>query len=115
MPHMHTQAELTVHFNMDPILEQLMTYQIQQFEDMMTELGEAMNPPGMDPLFFAGNDGQQPWLSFYKYALNFGEWRWHKLYYDHVGGLDWRLTIIVPPQVLSEFNRRLTIRAIPVH
>ena len=63
MPHMNTQAELTVHLNMDPILEQLMTYQIQQFEDMMTELGSAMNPPGMDPLFFAGNDGQQPWLS----------------------------------------------------
>ena len=107
MPHMHTQTELTVHFNIDPILEQLMTYQIQQFENMMTELTSEINPPGMDPLFYAGNDGQQPWLSFYKYGLNCGEWRWHKLYYDHTGGLDWRITIIVPPQVLSEFNRRL--------
>ena len=117
MPHMHTQTELTVYFNIDPILEELMTYQIQQFEIMMTELREAesINPPGMEPLFFAGNDGQQHWISFYMYALNFGEWRWRKLYYDHVGGLDWRLCIIVPPQVLSEFNRRLTIRAIPVH
>ena len=115
MPHMHAQTELTVYFNMDPILEQLMTYQIQQFEDMMTGLGETINPAGMGPMFFAGKDGQQHWLSFYMYALNFGEWRWHKLYYDHAGGFDWRLAIIVPPQVLSEFDRRLTERAIPVH
>ena len=110
MPRMQTQTELTVYFDIDPILEQIWTYQFQQYEDMMTELTSAINPPGMDPLFFAGNEGDQPWLSFYKYGLNCGEWRWRKLYFDHTGRLDWRLTIMVPPQVLREFDRRRTAR-----
>ncbi len=72
------------------------------FEDLVNQTQQDYTLPNYGPMFFVAKEHGQTWNSFHMYALNLGEWRWHKLYYDHVGGMDWRLTISVPSAVQRE-------------
>ena len=99
MPDAIVQTNVTVHFDLDPILEDMLFRQIDHFEIMINSLRPKETAP-----FFAKHD--------FDYYMHYHDW--HKLYFDANGRLDWRRCHITPSPVLREHAQYMRANAIDV-